>query len=146
MVSPNATSEAARFLRFALVGAAGFLIDAGLLALLHHGAGLDPFSARAVSVGCAAFSTWRLNRRVTFGASGASQATEAFRYAVVAALTAGVNYVLYALALVLWPGLPPVWALVMATLGAMLLSYLGYSRFVFHGARAVWAAPRSHSR
>jgi putative flippase GtrA len=59
-----------RFLRFAMVGGAGFLIDAGLLFVLHHRAGLDPFLARSISLPVAAFSTWRLNRRVTFMGSG----------------------------------------------------------------------------
>jgi putative flippase GtrA len=136
----------ARFLRFALVGGTGFLIDAALLAILHHGAGFDPFSARVLSISASAFSTWRLNRRITFEPSGRHQASEGLRYGVVAALTAGVNYLLYALALVLWPALPPIAALIGATLLAMGLSYAGYSRLVFQRARAVFASPSSHRR
>ena len=137
-----------RFLRFAMVGGAGFLIDAGLLAALHHGAGLDPFSARLVSIAAAAFSTWRLNRMVTFGASAASQTTEGLRYASVAALTACFNYLVYALALIVWEDLPPIAAAVLATLAAMTLSYLGYSRFVFYGSSTPtkFVSARSHSR
>jgi putative flippase GtrA len=134
-----------RFARFAAVGGAGFVIDAGLLAFLHHGAGLDPFSARALSIVVAAFSTWRLNRSLTFGASGRSQAEEGLRYGAVAALAAGLNYAAYALALSLWPVLSPVAAAVGATLVAMGLSYAGYARFVFQGAGA-FASPRSQSR
>jgi putative flippase GtrA len=141
-----AASETARFLRFALVGGVGFLIDVGLLAALYHGAELDPFSARAISIATAAFSTWRLNRRITFGASASRQTTEGFRYAVVAAMTAALNYILYTLLLTLWPSLPPVAALVVATLAAMSVSYVGYSRFVFQGARAVLVEPSSHNR
>ena len=127
-------AEAERFLRFAIVGGTGFLIDAGLLALLHHGVGIDPFSARLASIIVAAFSTWRLNRLVTFGASRASQTTEGLRYAAVAALTACFNYAVYAAMLIAWPGLPPLAAAIFATLAAMIFSYLGYSRIVFLSA------------
>jgi putative flippase GtrA len=142
----NAKFEAARFLRFAFVGGIGFLIDAGLLAALHHGAGVDPFSARLVSIGVSSFTTWRLNRSLTFGASDRSQASEGFRYAIVAALAAGLNYLLYALALIVWPHLPPIAAAVGGTLAAMGFSYAGYSRFVFQGAPTVLGALSSQRR
>lgn len=139
--------EHARFARFALVGGAGFFIDTGVLAALLHGIGLDPFSARAVSISAAALSTWRLNRMLTFGASPASQVTEAMRYGGVAGAAAALNYALYALALLLAPGLPPVGAVVIATAMAMTFSYLGYSRYVFGGVRStVVVPPRSQRR
>jgi putative flippase GtrA len=142
------TSEAGRFLRFAVVGGIGFVIDAGLLALLHYAGGVDPFLARLVSISASAFSTWRMNRALTFGASARKQAVEGLRYGTVAGLTAGVNYLVYALALIIWPALPPVIAAVLATLIAMGFSYAGYSRFVFgtgSGADAT-VGPRSQRR
>lgn len=142
----SAKIEAARFTRFALVGGTGFLIDAGLLTVLHNGAGLDPFSARLISITASAFATWRLNRGLTFGASDRHQAVEGMRYAAVAALTAAFNYCLYALALIVWPGLPPIAAMIGATAAAMLFSYAGYSRFVFAGAATVVGPPSSQRR
>lgn len=137
----------ARFLRFTVVGGTGFLLDAGLLTILHHGLGADPFTARLISMCGAALTTWRLNRVVTFGQSGRSQAVEGFRYAMVAALGAGLNYAVYAGTLLLRPDFPPVAAAVGATLVAMFFSYAGYSRFVFQGDRpAVLASPMSHKR
>jgi putative flippase GtrA len=141
-----AKSEATRFLRFAVVGAIGFVIDAGLLVALHHGAGLDPFSSRLVSISASAFTTWRLNRSLTFGASDLSQANEGLRYALVAAATAGFNYLVYVLLLLGFPGLPPIAAAIAATLAAMFFSSAGYSRFVFSGARTIVGAPSSHRR
>jgi putative flippase GtrA len=123
----------------------GFVVDTGLLAALHHGLGVDPFTARLISIVCAAFATWRLNRALTFGASSSSQAAEGVRYAVVAAAAAGINYAIYALALLAVPGLPPVAAVVVGTLLSMALSYFGYSRLVFGGARATVGSPRSQS-
>ena len=54
-----------RLFRFACVGFAGFAVDTGTLALLHHLIGLDPFTARILSIALAIFTTWRLNRSVT---------------------------------------------------------------------------------
>ena len=140
-----ATSEAARFIRFAFVGGIGFLIDAGLLAFLHHGAGLDPYTSRLMSICASAFTTWRLNRSLTFGASDLSQASEGFRYALVAAATAGFNYCVYA-ALLAFSSLSPIAAAIAATLAAMFFSYAGYSRLVFQGARTTLGAPSSQRR
>jgi putative flippase GtrA len=141
-----AASEAARFARFALVGGIGFLVDAGLLALLHYGAGLDAYSSRLISISVSAFTTWRLNRSLTFGASDRSQSIEGFRYALVAAATTGFNYLVYAVLLIVYPALPPILAAVAATLAAMFFSYVGYSRLVFHGARTTVGAPSSQRR
>ncbi len=128
-------------MRFAIVGGAGFVVDAGLLVLLHHWAGLDPFSARLMSIAAAAFTTWRLNRAHTFGASPTGQATEGLRYGLVAGLAAGLNYLIYALALILWPILPPVAAAIGATLLVMVFSYFGYARFVFRSGSHARALP-----
>ena len=131
-----------RFVRFAGVGAAGFLVDAGVLAALHHAAGVDALAARIVSISAAVLVTWRLNRRHTFGPSTTGQASEGLRYGLVAALHAGLNYGIYAAALTAMPDLLPVAGLLVSTLAAMAFSYLGYSRFVF----AVTASPRLHRR
>jgi putative flippase GtrA len=141
-------AEMERFARFAIVGGTGFVIDVGVLTLLHNGVGLDPFTARLVSIAVAAFSTWRLNRIVTFGASSTGQAREGLRYATVAGLTACLNYLVYASALLLWRGLPPVAAAVGATALAMIFSYVGYSRFAFSGAEGPtkFVSARSQSR
>ena len=132
---PGAAQEGARrFARFAAVGLAGFLIDTGTLSLLHYGAGLDPFSARAVSTPLAMTATWRLNRRLTFGASSRPQAAEGARYLTIATLAALLNYALYSGILLAFPIVPPPLAVALATAMVMAGSYLGYSRLVFSAA------------
>lgn len=53
-----------RFGTFAVVGAAGFIVDAGVLLALAPR--LGPYGARLVSFTVAVTATWLLNRLVTF--------------------------------------------------------------------------------
>lgn len=90
----------AQFLRFAAVGAAGFLIDEGTLALMRNLAGLDPFTGRAISILTAMTFTWWGNRTFTFSAQAARGASGAFRewlrFAGANSFGAFVNYGAYA--------------------------------------------------
>ena len=51
---------------FVIVGAIGFLIDAGCLTVLMTGFDFDPYSARAISFTIAVTTTWYMNRRWVF--------------------------------------------------------------------------------
>jgi putative flippase GtrA len=91
-----------RFLRFAIVGTLGFVVDAGVLALVLQ-SGLAGFHAgRCLSFLAAASFTWALNRRFTFADRAASRGSRGAQWArYVAAMSAGaaVNYAVYALVL-----------------------------------------------
>lgn len=132
--------------RFGLVGGTGFLVDALILqTLLSSGLG-EPFTARIISIGIAALVTWRLNRAFTFkseddnqvaeGQTAKGQAAEGARYGSIVAISSAINYLIYATLLLVFPNLTPLWALATASVGAMFLSYLGFSRFVFLGTKA----------
>jgi putative flippase GtrA len=91
-----------RFLRFGLVGGAGFLVDESVLAFAHYLAGLDRFSARAVSIFCAMTFTWWGNRNLTFAEHAATGGAvelgrEWFKFVLANALGAAVNYGSYSL-------------------------------------------------
>lgn len=120
-----------RLIKFACVGFAGFAVDTGTLFLLHHVLGIDPFTARIVSIALAILTTWRLNRSVTFGRSDTGQVSEGARYYTVAATTALVNFGIYSAVLLVWTSAWPVAAAVFATGITMFMSYFGYSRLVF---------------
>ena len=124
-----------RILLFALVGGAGFLVDAGMLALLLHVSPLGPFSARIVAIAAAMLVTFWLNRTFTFGRSDRSLAVEGTRYGGVGISAALLNYAVYAVILLVFPAVWPVLAVAAASVVAMVWSFLGYSRFVF-GASA----------
>lgn len=85
-----------RFLRFALVGGAGFFVDEGVLWLMHSALGLDPFTGRAISILSAMTFTWWGNRTITFSAHAAvgMSATlhEWLRFVAANAFGAIINY------------------------------------------------------
>jgi len=92
-----------QFLRFSLVGGAGFLVDVGVLYAMHR-AGLDLYSARVVSFLAAASFTWLGNRAFTFASGRRGGGRLGGEWAVyVAAMAFGglVNYGAYA-ALITW--------------------------------------------
>ncbi len=96
------------FLRFAVVGGCGFLVDESVLTLLHYLLGLGPYSARAISIFCAATFTWWGNRNLTFAghaATGgiAALAAEWAKFMLANAVGAAVNYGTYSLCIAFAP-------------------------------------------
>jgi putative flippase GtrA len=121
--------EAASFLRFGVVGAIGFLVDAGVLQLLIA-LGCGPVASRAVSIPVAVLATWLLNRTFTFAAAQAGPAWTSFmRYCGVSALGAGVNFALYTLLVI--ASMQPIFALAAGSIAAMFVNYLGSRHFAF---------------
>jgi len=87
------------FLRFAAVGAAGFLVDEGVLYLGQHALGLGPYLARTLSIMTAMTFTWWGNRTITFRAHAAvglpGMAREWMRFVGSNAIGAAVNFSTY---------------------------------------------------
>ena len=120
-----------RILRFAFVGGIGFVADAAMLALLLSLTPFGPFAARLVSIGFGLCVTWLCNRTLTFQPSSRGVLREGARYGGVGITTSIVNYLVYSLLLLAVPAMPPLAALVAASVAVMVLSYIGYSRLVF---------------
>ena len=120
-----------RVVLFAVAGGAGFLVDAGVLALLLWATPLGLFVARILAIAAAMLFTFWLNRTFTFGRSERSLASEGARYGGVGISAALLNYAVYSAILLAFPAFPPVLAVAVASLVAMAWSFLGYSRFVF---------------
>ncbi len=98
--SPHALIRT-QFLRFAMVGTFGFVVDESVLAILHHLLGLGPISARMISILCAMTCTWWGNRTLTFrhaAARGSAKviAFEWLRFVTANSLGAVVNFSTYA--------------------------------------------------
>lgn len=120
-----------RFARFVLAGGVGFVADAAALWLLLAATPLGPLVARVLSIGFALCVTWQINRHLTFEPSSRGIAQEGARYGGVGIATSIVNYLVYCAVVLALPALPPLAALAIASVVAMALSFLGYSRLVF---------------
>jgi putative flippase GtrA len=116
--------DARHWLGFLVAGTLAFLTDAGAL-WLAMAAGLGPFSGRILSISVALLVAWQAHRRLTFRLTTPSTLAELTRYAGVAWTSAACNYAIFALLLVVRPGISPTAALVASSLAAMVVSYLG---------------------
>lgn len=138
----EAMPPTARLLRFGIVGGIGFVVDTSMLAIFHHALGVNPFAARVFSIALAALATWQLNRNVTFGPSDHGPIGEGFRYYCVVIASAGINYGIYSAILLSMNGFSPILATAIATGCTMIVSYVGYSQFVFRrGAKPKHPVP-----
>ena len=85
-----------RFLRFALVGTAGFVVDESVLFVMQRFIGLDPLTGRVVSILAAMTFTWWGNRNLTFhdhkAFGAAAMAREWMRFVAANLLGALINY------------------------------------------------------
>ncbi|RWF48627.1 MAG: GtrA family protein [Mesorhizobium sp.] len=120
-----------RVVRFVFAGGIGFVADAAALWLLLDVTPLGPFVARMLSIGFALCITWQINRHLAFSPSSRGVRQEGARYGGVGVATSIVNYAVYSAVLLVLPAAPPLAALAIASLVAMTLSFLGYSRLVF---------------
>ena len=88
--------KASRFLRFGVVGAAGFVVDTSVLFVLFQLSHVPYIAARALSIFSAMNFTWMGNRTLTFrahAARGASAiAAEWLRFMLTNAVGAAINW------------------------------------------------------
>ncbi|MDE2133539.1 MAG: GtrA family protein [Alphaproteobacteria bacterium] len=66
--------SASRFVRFAVVGGAGYFVDLAILLLMVKAIGIDPYSGRLASFMGAVTFTWWGNRTLTFAEHSATGA------------------------------------------------------------------------
>lgn len=126
-------------LRFAVIGALGMPVDAGVLWLMTHRAGLDPYSGRIASWICAATFTWAGNRYFTFRGSRARGVTgtakEWLRFLAANAVGGLVNVGLYSTLVRFAP--PPAnnlyVALVLGVLAGLVFNFTLSKKLVFKG-------------
>lgn len=115
-------------MRFGLVGAIGFLVDAGGTWSFVH-LGFAPTIARIPALALSIGTTWLLNRSLTFRVPRSPRRSEWLRYGAVALSSALLNFLLYT-ALVL-SGVPVLLAVATATGVLMFYSFCAYRTLVF---------------
>lgn len=123
----------AEFARFAVVGAVGFAVDAGVLQLLVSAASWSPFSARVVSFPAALTCTFFLNRLWTFKGLRMAPARAYGTYGAIQTVGALLNLAVFTVCLLLAPALyaRPVVALAIGAAVAMLFNFFASKRLVF---------------
>ncbi len=94
-------SRTQRFLRFLAVGVLGFVVDAGLTLLLSQGNHLHALAARVPAFVAASAVTYALNRCWTFAARSSAWLRGWRHYLAVTSIGALLNYLTYALTIVL---------------------------------------------
>ncbi len=126
-----------QFLRFALVGTAGFVVNEAVLFAFLKILHLDPYSGQAVAFVFAATFTWWGNRFLTFreqaAVSRGGMAREWATFIAANALGGAVNYAIYA-SLVTFAPAPfnsPFLGVVAGTLVGLAFNFTMSKRFVF---------------
>ncbi len=125
--------------RFIIVGAIGFVVDGGILTLLHSLYDFSLLHARLMSFAAAVTVTWYLNRHHTFSASKDALAIhELSRYAVVNGIGALLNLGLFLWlvyhfsVLAAWPIVP----LAMAASVALVFNFFGSRHLALRHGRS----------
>ncbi len=124
------SSELGQGGRFLAVGVLGLAVDTTVFAVGYH-FGAARALARAVSLGLATCVTWIINRRITFQPTGRRRTLELARYAAVALVAQGFNYLLFLAVGALAPQVPPVLLIPFCAAAATVLSYSGQRFFTF---------------
>jgi putative flippase GtrA len=131
-------------LRFCLVGAVGFFVDAGtlhaLLALTHVG----PYLGRVASYAIAATATWAMNRSFTFRRRRESRPSREWaRYVALNTVGGGVSYGVYAGCIGSWAAARalPVLGVAAGSLAGLAVNFLASKHLVF-GATGETREPR----
>ena len=132
--SSVARAEVARFLRYCVVGAAGFIADAAVLLALVHGFAMNPLLARVFSFSLAVMLTFALNRHWTFeGGTRRGLIASFVAYLGVQGLGFACNAAIYAIAILALPPPfnAPLFSLAIASAVALAVNYGGARQLVF---------------
>jgi len=127
-------STRAQFLRFALVGIAGLVVDTATLYAVVYGLGFGLYAGRLISYLVAATFTWAANRRFTFTqADPAPAIVQWLKFLAANAIGAVVNYGTYA-ALITWVPLVhayPVIGVAAGSIAGLAFNFTASKRWVF---------------
>ncbi|HSD74009.1 MAG TPA: GtrA family protein [Steroidobacteraceae bacterium] len=120
-----------QFALFALVGGAGFVVDAGVLLFLVNGLHANVYVARVVSWLVAATFTWRLNRSVTFRSAASQGARQQWLKFLAASLGGGLINLTVSTLLIAAADFAPVPAVACGSLAGLLWNFVSSRQFVF---------------
>ena len=131
--APSLSPGVRRFTIFALVGAFGFAVDAGVLSILAWN-GVNIYLARFFSFGIASAATWFLNRKLTFQTAHSNQPTKEYgRYVAVQAIGGALNMGVFTGVVMQWPLLSsqPIVPLAFGAIAGLLFNFIASRNYVF---------------
>jgi putative flippase GtrA len=130
------------FIRFGLVGTAGFAVHASVLNLMVFVVGMNRYAGWLAGFAVAVTTTLLLNRAFTFRRpSHHGPWRQAVIYLVVQGAGAAANFATYAAAIAVFPPLGRVLLipLAMGSIAGLCLTFLGSKHLAFRPAKAVEA-------
>lgn len=116
---------------FLASGAIAFTVDGGVMEIGVRLFGLPTLVARLMGIACAMVAAWLCHRTLTFALATRPSVAEFFRYVASAITTAAINYVVFAVLLIMWPTLSRLLALVIASCLATFFAYVSMRYGVF---------------
>jgi dolichol-phosphate mannosyltransferase len=119
-----------QLVRFATVGASGYIVNLGVFAVCVHMLSIDYRISSVIAFVVSVMNNFWLNRHWTFGATHAHPMFQAARFFTVSVIAFGFTEVVL-IALVEGPGLPKVVAQAIAVAAATPLSFLGQKLWSF---------------
>ncbi|WP_259311300.1 GtrA family protein [Capillimicrobium parvum] len=126
-----------QFVRFAVVGAGGYVVNLAVFALLVDGAGIDYRAAGVLAFLVAVANNFHWNRRWTFATTGPGALRQAWRFLVVSSTAALLGLGLLTV-LVGLLGVEKLAAQAIATVSVLPVSFAGNRLWTFGaGPRAV---------
>lgn len=139
LLRPRAPRPGGRFLRFAIVGALGFCVDASVLLALVAAGWAGPISGRLASFACAVLATFEMNRRWSFeDVQQPSYVATLVAYLGVQGVGFLCNLGVYTLALTVVPPPlnKPLFCLALASGLALVINFAGARLIVFRRSGA----------
>ena len=125
---------AIQFMQFALIGAAGFVVDVVVLETMLNLVELDLYSGRVASYLAAATFTWCCNRAITFRKTKTERRRSEWLRFLVANLPGGVvNYGVYTVLVsrIALFGNQPALAVAIGSIAGLLFNFVGSRNVVF---------------
>jgi putative flippase GtrA len=119
-----------QLVRFAAVGATGYVVNLGVFAACVHAAGIDYRVSAVIAFVVSVLNNFWLNRHWTFGAKQEHPIFQGMRFFVVSLVTFGFAYVVL-IALVEGAGVSKVVAQAIAIAAGTPLSFLGQKLWSF---------------
>lgn len=135
--SSGPRSTARHFGGFLASGLLAFAVDAAMLEVGVRLLDLEPLVARLAAISLAMVVGWLAHRRWTFAVEHSPTLGEFFRYAAAGWTSATINYVAFALLLLLVPTLPRLAALVASSIFSTIFSYITMRYGVFKNPDAM---------